>query len=60
MLDQIIETGTMISHRIKDTVTMVEPGALHEEVILKFATGEGGSGKEYNAMVGFLSRAFRG
>jgi hypothetical protein len=60
MLDQVVETGAMISHHIKDTVTMVEPGAVHEEVILKFATGEGGSGKEYDAMVRFLSRAFRG
>ena len=59
MLDQIIETGTMISHHVKDTATMVEPEALHEEVILKFATGEGRSRKEYDAMVGFLSRAFR-
>jgi len=59
MLDQIIETGTMISHHVKDTVTIVEPEAVHEEMLLKFATGEGGSGKEYDAMVGFLSRAFR-
>jgi acetyl esterase/lipase len=59
MLDQIIETGTMISHYVEDTVTRVEPEALHEEVILKFATSEGGTGKEYDAMVGFLSRAFR-
>ena len=60
LLDQIVETGTMISHHVKDAVTMVEPGAVHEEMIIKFTTSEGGSGKEYNAMVGFLSRAFRG
>jgi acetyl esterase/lipase len=60
LLDQIIETGTVISRNVKDTVTMVEPGAVHEEMIFKFGTGEGGSGKEYDAMVGFLSRAFRG
>ena len=62
LLDQIIETGTVISHshNVKDTVAMVEPGVVHEEMIFKFGTGEGGSGKEYDAMVGFLSRAFRG
>jgi len=60
MMDQIIETGTMISHHVKDTVTIVEPGAVHEEMLLKFATGEGETGKEYDAMVGFLSRAFLG
>ena len=60
LFDQIIETGTMISHHVKDTVTIVEPEALHEEMLFKFTTGEGGTGKEYDAMVGFLSRAFRG
>ena len=60
LLDQIIKTGTVISHNIKDTVAMVEPGVVHEEMIFKFGTGEGGSGKEYDAMVEFLSKAFRG
>ena len=60
LLDQIIETGTVISHNVKDTVAMVEPGVVHEEMIFKFGTGEGGSGKEYDAMVEFLSKAFRG
>ena len=58
-LDHIIETSTMISQNVQDTVTMVEPGGMHEEVIIKFATGNGRSGKDYDGMVDFLSRSFR-
>ena len=60
LLDQIIETGTMISRCVQDTVTMVEPGAVHDEVIIKFGTGNGGSGKDYDGIVEFLSRSFQG
>ena len=59
LLDQIIQTSTMISHHVKDTVTMVEPGAVHDEVIIKFSMGNGRSGKDYDGMVDFLSRSFR-
>jgi len=59
-LDHIIETSTMVSQNVQDTVTMVEPGGMHEELIMKFATGNGGSGKDYDGIVEFLSRAFQG
>ena len=59
-LDHIIETSTMISQNVQDIVTMVEPGGMHEELIMKFATGNGGSGKDYDGIVEFLSRAFQG
>jgi hypothetical protein len=58
--DNIIETSTMVSQNVRDTVTMVQPGGVHEEVIIKFATGNGGSGKDYDGIVGFLSRSFQG
>jgi len=58
--DNVIETSTMISQNVRDTVTIVEPGGVHEEVIVKFATGNGGSGKDYDGIVGFLSRSFQG
>ena len=58
--DHIIEIGTTISQNVKDTVTMVEPGAVHEEMIFRFATGKDGVGKVYEDMVGFLSRSFQG
>ena len=59
-LDSITETSAMISQNVRDTVTMVEPGGTHEEVIIKFATGNGGSGKDYDGIVEFLSRSFQG
>jgi acetyl esterase/lipase len=59
-LDHIIETSTAISNYVQDTVTVVESGALHEEVIVKFGTGKGGFGKDYDTIVGFLSRSFSG
>jgi acetyl esterase/lipase len=59
-IDSILEMAVIISHHVKDTVTRVEPGALHEEAILKFRSGNGGVGKDYEAMVEFLSRSFRG
>ena len=58
-LDHIIEIGTTISQNVKDTVTMVETGAVHEEMIFRFATGKDGVGKVYEDMVVFLSRSFQ-
>ncbi|KAI0298894.1 Alpha/Beta hydrolase protein [Russula brevipes] len=58
--DHIIEMGTIVSQNVPDTTTVAEPGAVHEEVIVKFVTGEGGSGKDYDAIVAFLSRSFQG
>ncbi|KAH9986328.1 alpha/beta-hydrolase [Russula compacta] len=58
--DHILETSTVISHHVRDTVTFVDPGGVHEEVISKFTTSEGGSGKCYDTIIAFLSRSFRG
>lgn len=57
--DHIMEMGARISQNVKDTVTVVEPGAVHEEMIFRFATGNDGVGKAYEDMVGFLSRSFQ-
>lgn len=57
--DQIVETSAMISHYVKDTATVIDPGGVHDELIVKFATGGGGIGKDYHAMVGFLSRSLQ-
>jgi len=59
-LDHVIEMRTIISQHVRDTTTVVERGAVHGEVMIKFAAGEGGSGKDYAAMVEFLSRSFQG
>ena len=58
--DHIIEIGTTISQNVKDTLTLVETGAVHEEMIFRFATGKDGVGKVYEDMVRFLSRSFMG
>jgi acetyl esterase/lipase len=57
--DQIVETSAMISHYVKDTATVVDPGGVHDELIVRFATGGGGIGKDYDAMVEFLSRSLQ-
>jgi len=36
------------------------PGAAHGEVVFKFGTSEGRLGKDYEAIVSFLSRSFQG
>jgi acetyl esterase/lipase len=56
--DQIIEMSSVISDHVQDTVTVVEPGAVHDEVVVKF--GKDGLGKDYDVIVGFLSRSFKG
>ncbi|KAI0298896.1 alpha/beta-hydrolase [Russula brevipes] len=58
--DQIIVMSRIISQSVRDTGIVVEPEAVHEEMIFKFATGDGGSGKEYDAVVRFLFRSFEG
>ncbi|KAH9986329.1 alpha/beta-hydrolase [Russula compacta] len=58
--DHILETSAVISRHVRDTVTFVDPGAVHEEVISKFGTTEGGSGKCYDTINAFLSRSFQG
>ncbi|KAI0306818.1 Alpha/Beta hydrolase protein [Multifurca ochricompacta] len=45
IFDQIIESSKAISQHVKNTTTVVEPGGVHEDLIDKFATGEGGMGK---------------
>jgi hypothetical protein len=56
--DHIIEMSSVISDHVQDTVTVVEPGAVHDEAIFKF--GKDGLGKDYDMIVGFLSRSFQG
>jgi acetyl esterase/lipase len=58
LLDDALKMGTVISRHVQDTTTVAEPGAVHEEVIVKFAAGEGGTGKDYDTIVAFLSRSF--
>jgi len=56
--DNTIKMSSVISDYVQDTVTVVEPGAVHDEVIIKF--GKDGLGKDYEVIVGFLSRSFQG
>ena len=56
--DHVIEMSSVISDHVQDTVTVVEPGAVHDEVIIKF--GKDVLGKDYDVIVGFLSRSFQG
>jgi len=58
LLDDALKMGTVISRHVQDTTTVAEPGAVHEEVIVKFAAGEGGTGKDYDTIVAFLFRSF--
>jgi acetyl esterase/lipase len=60
LVDHILEIASTISPHVKDTATRVEPGATHEEAVLKFGSGNGGVGRDYEAMVEFLSRSFQG
>ncbi|KAH9053303.1 alpha/beta-hydrolase [Lactarius vividus] len=60
MFDEIIETSRVIGQYVKDTKTVVEPGGIHEDMIVKFAVGQGGNGQDYDATVAFLTSSFRG
>ena len=60
LFDQIIDASGAIGKHVKDTTTVVEPGGIHEDMIVKFAVGEGGNGKDYDTTVAFLARSFRG
>lgn len=60
LFDQIIVTSGVISQHVKDTATVVEPRGVHEDMIAKFAVGQGGNGEDYDAAVAFLTRSFRG
>ena len=60
LFDQIIEASGPIGQHVKDMTTVVEPGGLHEDMIIKFAVGQGGNGKDYDATVAFLARSFHG
>jgi acetyl esterase/lipase len=60
LFDPIIDTSGIIGQHVKDTTTVVEPGGVHEDMIVKFAVGQGGNGKDYDATVAFLARSFRG
>jgi hypothetical protein len=39
LFDQIIDISGVIGQHVKDTTTVVEPGGLHEDMIIKFAAG---------------------
>ena len=58
--DQIVDVSGVIGQHVKNMTTVVEPGGLHEDMIVKFAAGQGGDGKDYDATVAFLARSFRG
>ena len=58
--DQVMETSMVISHYVQDTTTVVELGVAHGEVVFKFGTSEGRLGKDYEAIISFLSRSFQG
>jgi len=60
LFDQIVDASTVLAKHVKDTTTVVEPGGLHEDLTNKYAVGQGGNGKDYDAIVAFLSRSFRG
>src|SRR6266702_4223252 len=60
LFDQIIDASRVISQHVKDTTTVVELGGMHEDMIVKFAVGQGGNGKDYDAIVAFLTRSFLG
>src|SRR6266702_6429696 len=60
LFDEIIDTNRVIGQHVKDTTMVVEPGGIHEDMIVKFAVGQGGNGKDYDAAVAFLARSFRG
>ena len=59
LFDQIIDASRVIGQHMKDMTTVVEPGGIHEDMITKFAIGQGGNGKDYDATVAFLARCFR-
>ncbi|KAH8977131.1 alpha/beta-hydrolase [Lactarius akahatsu] len=60
LFDEIIDTSRVIGEHVKDTTTVVEPGGIHEDMIVKFAVGQGGNGQDYDATVAFLTSSFRG
>ncbi|KAI9447591.1 alpha/beta-hydrolase [Lactarius indigo] len=60
LFDQIIDVSRVIEKHVKDTTTVVEPGGIHEDMIIKFAVGQGGNGQDYDAIVAFLTKSFRG
>jgi hypothetical protein len=60
LFDQIIDVCGALGQHVKDMTTVVEPGGVHEDMIIKFAVGQGGNGKDYDATVAFLARSFRG
>ena len=58
--DQTKETRDVLSRYVSDTELVIEPGALHVEVIFKFASKEGGAGKDWDAIVAFSSKSLAG
>jgi acetyl esterase/lipase len=59
-LDQVKETSDILSRYVPDTELVIEPGSAHGEVIYRFATKEGGVGKDWDAIIAFSSKALAG
>jgi acetyl esterase/lipase len=59
-LDQTIETRTILSRYVRDTELVIQPGSAHGEVIYRFAVNQGGVGKDWDAIVAFLSKSLAG
>ena len=58
--DQIKETGDVLSRYVQDTELVIEPGSAHGEVIYRFATKEGGVGKDWDAIIAFPTKSLAG
>jgi acetyl esterase/lipase len=58
-VDQIEKTAAAIAEEVQDTTVFVLPGGVHEDFILAFATGEGGSGDDYKVVVSWLSASLK-
>lgn len=58
--DQVKETRDILSRYVPDTELVIEPGSAHGEVIYRFATKEGGVGKDWDAIIAFSSKALAG
>jgi acetyl esterase/lipase len=59
-VDQAIQTKTILSRYVRDTELVIEPGSVHGEVLIRFATNEGGVGGDWDTIVAFLSKSLAG
>jgi acetyl esterase/lipase len=59
-IDQTKETRDILSRYVSDTELVIEEGSAHGEVIYRFATKEGGVGKDWDAIIAFSSMSLAG